>query len=179
MKKLRLGDTRTITMSALIITILCMVAGYAAFGANVEVQGNAEITGNWKVAITGIEVETVNGLATNSAEDTLVLNDTTAVFGANLQSPGDYITYKVTVANRGNLAAKLSDVVLTEQETATDEIKFAYSGVVPATYGTATKLAAGQTNVIYVTVSYDSTVTEQPTTTTDSATLVLSYAQDI
>ena len=55
-------DGRNIIIAALLVAVLTMSIGYAAFATTLNINGNAEITGTWDVKITGIEATKTTGL---------------------------------------------------------------------------------------------------------------------
>ena len=91
-------DQRNILIGVLLVAIVVMSVGYAAFATTLTVGGTSTITNNWNVAITDITVTDTQG---NAKSTTATYTATTATFAVDLQSPGDRIEYTVTVRNGG------------------------------------------------------------------------------
>ena len=81
----------------LIAAILMMSVGYAALASQLNINGTSGITGNFKVQFTDITEGVAVGSATNKTAASVT--DTTATFDVEFVSPGDSMTYKITVKN--------------------------------------------------------------------------------
>ena len=176
-------------IGALLAVVFVMAVGYAAFAQQLTINGSASISSNWDIEITDIQ-----GTVDNSSTGTTGSTDagtpnhtkTTAEFDAKLVSPGDQITYTVTVENKGDIDATLTDIILsvgpddplTEQTSLTaannpaDPIVYTVEGITESE-----ALNAGDTKQFTVKVVYNSSVEAQPTTTQQKAKLVLTYNQ--
>ena len=106
--------------------LLIMTVGYAAFASNLKISGTSNISSNFLVKITNIEVfNKVGGTADKTSVTTHT--DTTATFGTTLQSPGDSITYDITIEDQGNIDAVLKTI--TKTDASNSAILFTTSGV--------------------------------------------------
>ena len=159
---------RNIIIGTLCVEILFMVAGFAAFQTNINIKGTSNITSNWDVKITNIESKNLIGEAAN--KETPTWEDLTATFKANLASPGDSISYEVTIANEGTLNATLDKISLSD--TGNKAIKFTTKGI-----NEGDIIAAGKMAILIVTVEYDSTVTSQPDILVNDLSISLTYSQ--
>lgn len=167
------GFTHVLLLAVLIIGIGSIA--YAAYSQVLSVSGTGTATGNFNVAITSITRTSATGVTDNTAP---TFTGTSATFNANLAYPGATATYAVTVTNNGSIPAKLTSIsdLTTVNSAAPAYITFATSGV---TAGTTTLAASGATNVVNVTVTWDSA--SSPNTTTGnskSATITLTYDQN-
>jgi len=160
---------RNIIIGSLCTVLLLMVVGYAAFSTALNINGTSSISSNWDIKITKIETQNIIGEASNAEEPTGV-DTLTATFKTNLVSPGDSISYKITVSNLGNLDAKLEKINVTDSNN--PAIKFETSGLEEGTV-----LSAGGTADLTVTVTYDSNVTSQPENTKGTISVTLDYVQ--
>lgn len=160
-------------VAALVLVGLATVA-YAAFSQQLQISGTGTASGDWDVKITGIVRTNATGATDDPAPS---FTGTSATFNTELAYPGATATYQVTVSNEGSIPAKLDAItdLATINSGAPAYIKYSVSGV---TAGTTT-LAAGATNTVDVTVTWDVNET-QPTTTGESktATINLDYSQD-
>jgi len=114
-------DKKNIVIGALIFAICVMSIGYAALSTTLTINGTATISQDWNVAITDIAVDTTN----SSASDTYTSNsathtDTTATFDVTLKQPGAYVTYDITIKNKGTIDAERNNVDLVPVITAPD-----------------------------------------------------------
>ena len=146
-----------------------MGVGYAAFQSQLKISGTSNIASNFLVKITGIEVSSKSGGAADKP-DVTTHTDTTATFGTTLQSPGDSITYDITIANQGSIDATLKTISKTD--TNNSAIIFETSGV---NEGDALKI--GDTATMQVKVTYNPSVTNQPTNLESTLNVTLDYEQ--
>ena len=190
-------------IGGLIAIIVIMGVGYAAFATQLNINGTAEITSKWDVHIKDIQLASANGTtgtASNVAEKmTVKEGKLDATFEATLLSPGDSVTYDVTVENKGTLNAKLSginatqtniggdtpasdDVVITEGETykTADAPANAIVYTITGLTKDSTLEANTGTLTFQVKVEYNNAVTSQPAAAQlkSKLDLALTYTQD-
>ena len=148
----RLNRTqRNYIIIGLCAILLIMVVGYAAFQSQLKISGTSNIVSNFLVKIINIEVSNIVGGAQDKSEVT-THTDTTATFGTTLQSPGDSITYNITIENQGTIDAVLKTI--TKTDTSNSAILFTISGV-----NEGAPLNAGELVTMQVTVTYNPAVT--------------------
>lgn len=162
--------SKNILIGALVVTLLAMAVGYAALAQNLNVNGTSDISSTWNIAFTNITAGTAVGGATNNSTPTIT--GTTATFDVSLVSPGDSMTYDITVTNSGTIDAVLDSINVTK--SGSDAILYTVTGVEEGTV-----LKAGETNTVTVKVEYDSSVTTQPTVTSKTLSVTLNYVQNI
>ena len=93
-------------IGGLLAVVVVMAVGYAAFSQALIINGNATIDSNWQIRIIDIAASTTGSGVNAGAE---VGSDyLSASFNASLTSPGDTVTYTITVENQGTIDAKLS-----------------------------------------------------------------------
>lgn len=160
-------NSKGLFIVGLLAIILVMSVGYATFTTDLNINGNAEITGEWNVEIIGIEAKQVNGTA---SAGTPTFNATSATFDADLVKPGDSVTYTVTIKNKGSINATLAGTNFTEQEDGSPAI--IYSHTEPAQ-----SLEAGATTTMTVTATYDESYETVPTITSKTITGLVQYTQ--
>ncbi len=156
-----------IIIGSLLAVVLLMAVGYAAFSSVLNISGTGSITSSWNIKITNVEVSNIVGDASDGEGTTF--ENLTATINSNLVSPGDSITYDVTVRNDGSLDAVLTDINLTESTN--PAISFSTSNL-----EAGDELGVGEEAVLKVTITYNN-VTEQPENTSASLNVTLDYAQ--
>ena len=149
--------------------LLIMGVGYAAFSSQLKISGTSNIGSSWNVKITSITPNSIVGTAENKKEVT-TYNDTSATFGVSLKSPGDSITYDITIVNQGTIDAILKTI--TKTDASNSAILFETSGV-----NEGDELKVGETATMKVKVTYNPNVTSQPTILDSTLKLTLDYAQ--
>lgn len=89
-------------MIALVVILLCLAIGYAAFSANLTINGTATATGTWDVKFVKAEMSDENhGTAVVTTDDVVTVN-------AKLTFPGDACTVTVYIKNNGTIPATLN-----------------------------------------------------------------------
>ena len=159
---------RSIVLGTLVGIMLLMIVAYAAFSSQLQINGTSNISSNFAVKITGITSGSIVGGASNASDPTYT--DTTASFSTNLTSPGDSITYTITVENQGSIDATLTGIDVNTGSN--DAIVFETSGIEEGD-----TLLQNETDELVVKVSYSDSVTSQPTNTTSNITVTLNYEQ--
>ena len=103
---------------SLLLALLLMVSGYAAFQSRFDIKGTTKVTSNWEVIITNVSSGTPSGNAENSKDENgnVILptwDNLSASMSADLYETGDSMEYIVTITNRGNLDATLDEIIKT------------------------------------------------------------------
>ena len=146
--------------------LLCLSVGYAAFQTSFNVKGSTAITGNWNIEVTNVAVAETEGSGENAKTPTWT--QTTANMEANLYEPGDSVKYIVTIQNKGNIDAKLENII-TNGET-NNAVSIQTTG-----YNIGETLKQGQTKQITVEIAYNPDY--DGTETSSEAQIVIEYVQ--
>jgi len=144
--------------------VILMGIGFAAFSQRLEIGDTTVTNSDWNVYIKSAVAGTPVGDATGSAQ---VVDRQTAKLTANLSSPGDSVTYTITVANDGNIDAVL-DLITLSASNSDSVIKYSYSGIEEDE-----ELLAQTETSFTVTIEYDSTKTGTATAEQKQNTLTL------
>ena len=168
MKNLSRRQRNNVIIASLCAVVVLMGIGYAAFASQLRINGTSSISSNFSVLITDITSGSIVGGASNASEPTHT--NTTATFSTNLESPGDSITYTITVANQGTIDATLTGIEVNTNNN--PAIEFTTSGI-----SEGDNLLQSQTDELYVTVKYSDSVTSQPAITNSTITVTLNYEQ--
>ena len=165
---LKVKNKRNIIIGALLIIIALMTVGYSAFATQLNINGTAEIVGEWDVRITNIVAQEVSeGCDAGTPEYT----NTTATFDAKLQKPGDVVSYVITIENKGTIDAKLDSITFTpDEENGSPAI--IYTNTSPSD-----TLNAGSETTLTVTAKYDEKAETIPEIKTKQITGVIEYVQ--
>lgn len=159
-------------IGGLLAVVVVMAVGYAAFSQALIINGSASIDSNWQIRIIDIAASTTGSGVNAGAE---VGSDyLSASFNASLTSPGDTVTYTITVENQGTINAKLSSYNW-NSDTVSDTnepIYFEVNGL-----NVDSVLNAQERTTFTVIVHYNNNVTMQPSVTQKEGTLLLTYVQ--
>ena len=163
---------KTALIGGLLAVVVLMAVGYAAFSQALIINGSASIDSNWQIRIIDIAASTTGSGVNSGAE---VGSDyLSASFNASLTSPGDTVTYTITVENQGTINAKLSSYNW-NSDTVSDTnepIYFEVNGL-----SVDSVLNAQERTTFTVIVHYNNNVTTQPDVTQKEGTLLLTYVQ--
>ena len=148
--------------------VLCLSIAYAAFATQLQINGNAKISSDeWNVEITNITA-TPTGNA-DGGEPTYT--KTTATFEAKLVTPGDTVTYDITITNKGSKTAYFD-----KQEWVNE-----LGSDAPITYTTpedsvfSTPLAQNQTVTFQVIATYNADADGTTSSTSKTITGTIDY----
>lgn len=152
----------------LCVMLLIMGVGYAAFNSQLKISGTSNVTSSFVVKITNIQSKNVVGGASNKEIPTF--SDDSATFSTSLTSPGDSITYDVTVENQGTIDAVLKTISKTDASNSA--ILFETSGL-----DEGQVLNHGETATMTVKVSYNSAFEDQPDNLESTLKITLDFEQ--
>lgn len=179
---------------ALAVIVAFMAVGYALLGTDLVINGNSKITSEWKVVITDVKVQELNGgenmdSTFASTKEDVEFDETSVTFYAGLKNPGAGVNYYVTFENQGNIPAELDINGLEDQlgdlnlVDPTDVTYFkAYT---PSTLGewsqttaaVENELQPGEKATYMVGVNWSDEATSLPDVLTKEATITFHYDQ--
>lgn len=152
----------------MMVTIVLMGIGYAAFSAQLKINGTGNITSKWGIIISNV-TSSATGSAYNIEEPTY--GNTHMTFNTGLKVPGDKMVYEVTVKNNGTVDAILDSIEA--QAKGSYAIKYTIAGIEEKT-----RLAAGVSLKFTVMIEFDSNMTSIPSDTEKELIIDLNYVQD-
>ena len=100
---------QSIAIIAVVAFVLAVAVGYALFSETITINGTATAKGNFDVEILSAEVTTEKG-STGAAANVAADKNSVNLTAPNLQYPGAYVEYTVTVKNAGTIDAVLKSV---------------------------------------------------------------------
>lgn len=163
-------NKKTALIGVLLVALLFMGAGFAYLSTTLTITGTNTSSGQWDVKIESIEVVDVVGMAESrrveKSHDGLSAN-----FVVDLYDPGDYVEYKVTVKNGGNIGARL-DAADTTVTNSNPHIYMTNTAVLNEV------LPANSTTTFNVKIGVDQTEEELTDSTGTKYVLTLNYIQD-
>ncbi len=115
-------------LSVALFMILGITLGYAVLSSSIKINGTGTISTNWDILFTNIAEKDSKGAINN---DSRITDKLTAIFDVDLESPGSYISYNVTVRNNGNTDAVITKVKGIVEANSKDPtgIQFKVSGI--------------------------------------------------
>ena len=145
---------RNIIIGSLCSLLVFMGIGYAVLSQTLNINGTANMRGEWDIKITDISEASRTGKA-DPGTPTISTNGVSASFEANLWMPGDSITYNITVKNNGNIDAALKELV-PSVENGVQQVKFSNNAV------QGKVLRQSESYTFQVSVVFDEDATEIP-----------------
>ena len=102
---------KKIIIGVLCLALVFMGIGFAAFTTSLNLSGTATSSGTFDVKITNVVLDstkTTSGVTDNTEIPGNNYAVTTQYLSAEFSEPGQYITWTLTVTNRGTIAAKFT-----------------------------------------------------------------------
>ena len=154
-----------------IAAFLMLGIGYAILSQQLDINGTAQITSNWKILFTSAEEKEMNNATTTKKE---ITDLTTLTLDVNLTQPGASATYDVVVENQGDLDAVLSKIDGISESNSKDpkSIKVSVENI---KIGDA--LLAGNNKTFQVKVYWDENVDFSETNMQKEIEITLTYEQ--
>ena len=176
-------EMKTLVIAALVISVVAIGVGFAAFSTTLQINGTATVNTvgkTWdvrfeKIEKTGLSTEGVESSTPSITDGTAGVNTTNTAIGtitAAFKAPNQKLQYKITVKNAGTYDAKLTAASIPTLETITvtgtgndaetdaanvkKHLKFSFTKAdeSPVTPETDT-LAAGATQDYLYTIEYE------------------------
>ena len=158
---------RKMILGGLLCLLLIMTVGYSAFSSQLDIKGSSMVTSKWDIEITDLQLKQEVGEAENVSYDFDAL---TANMEANFYTPGDEVTYEVTVSNLGTIDAVLDSIKI--NMASQDVIQFKVDGIT-----SGEELAHGTSTKFDVIMKYNENITTQPEETSIEFSMDLNYLQ--
>ena len=157
-------------ITLIVVCIFLMLGlGYALLSQNLDIKGTGTITSDWNILITNIVTKEKSATASNVTEPTH--SGTSATMNAKFELPGDYISYDITVANKGTLNAVLDaiKIKMKDQEVFLFDVEGIRSGEA---------LNVDDEKTFTLTIRYNENLTTTPDITNIDLSMDLDYLQE-
>ncbi len=126
-------DKRNYVIVGLLLLVLFMTVGFAAFSTSLQINGTANISTNWCVGFDNTKTSTyeiTKGKSTGTSPSATMGYDGTACsstyvpianLGATFYQPGDKIEYTLTIANKGSIDAAIESITVDGASVTSDQ----------------------------------------------------------
>ena len=158
---------KTIGIVAVLVAIIGLSIAFAALSQTLSINGTAkQESSNWQVVWEKISGEDFVTTGTAEVQDnypTLTENDTNLNLGIiTLKKPGDKVTYRVNMANKGTIDAKVTGVtgVSLDNTYVSYSVKYLDNNI-DITAANGRLLAANQRKMVLIEVKFKESVTTE------------------
>lgn len=103
--------------------LVFMAVCYSILFQRLSIIGTVKVDPRWNIKITEVTLEEGG----NAVNKNIQYTDNSVNLSANLEGPGDYVNYIIKVENKGNINAKLNDVLNTMDQS--KYIKFSFKAL--------------------------------------------------
>jgi len=165
---MRSKKKKSIMIIVLCFVLLLMGVGYAALSQRLTIGGTAKMQGVWDVRITNIQLSRKTGLAKDNSHK---YENLSASFQTETLAPGDMLEYTVSVSNRGNIDAKVSEINATLDGP--EAIKYTVEGIKKGDI-----IKEGVTKEVIITIKFDENATVIPSNKTSTLNINLTCIQN-
>ena len=103
---------RNYAIIVLLVLLIAIAVGYAAFQTVLTINGTVSTTANWKVEFTDAKLLDKDGNVVDKTAhgEAVVTDEKTVTATVKLAYPGDAVKLQTVISNLGNLDAKLTSV---------------------------------------------------------------------
>ena len=165
---MRSKKKKNIMIIVLCFVLLLMGVGYAALSQRLTIGGTAKMQGVWDVRITNIQLSRKTGLAKDNSHK---YENLSATFQTETLAPGDMLEYTVSVSNRGNIDAKVSEINATLDGP--EAIKYTVEGIKKGDI-----IKEGVTKEVIITIKFDENATVIPSNKTSTLNINFTCIQN-
>ena len=165
---MRSKKKKNIMIIVLCFVLLLMGVGYAALSQRLTIGGTAKMQGVWDVRITNIQLSRKTGLAKDNSHK---YENLSASFQTETLAPGDMLEYTVSVSNRGNIDAKVSEINATLDGP--EAIKYTVEGIKKGDV-----IKEEVTKEVIITIKFDENATVIPSNKTSTLNINFTCIQN-
>ena len=165
---MRSKKKKNIMIIVLCFVLLLMGVGYAALSQRLTIGGTAKMQGVWDVRITNIQLSRKTGLAKDNSHK---YENLSASFQTETLAPGDMLEYTVSVSNKGNIDALVSEINATLDGP--EAIKYTVEGIKKGDV-----IKEGVTKEVIITIKFDENATVIPSNKTSTLNINFTCIQN-
>mgnify|MGYP002524623673 CR=1 FL=1 len=165
---MRSKKKKNIMIIVLCFVLLLMGVGYAVVSQRLTIGGTAKMQGVWDVRITNIQLSRKTGLAKDNSHK---YENLSASFQTETLAPGDMLEYTVSVSNKGNIDALVSEINATLDGP--EAIKYTVEGIKKGDV-----IKEGVTKEVIITIKFDENATVIPTNKTSTLNINFTCIQN-
>ena len=165
---MRSKKQKNIMIIVLCFVLLLMGVGYAALSQRLTIGGTAKMQGVWDVRITNIQLSRKTGLAKDNSHK---YENLSASFQTETLAPGDMLEYTVSVSNKGNIDALVSEINATLDGP--EAIKYTVEGIKKGDI-----IKEGVTKEVIITIKFDENATVIPSNKTSTLNINFTCIQN-
>ena len=165
---MRSKKKKNIMIIVLCFVLLLMGVGYAALSQRLTIGGTAKMQGVWDVRITNIQLSRKTGLAKDNSHK---YENLSASFQTETLAPGDMLEYTVSVSNKGNIDALVSEINATLDGP--EAIKYTVEGIKKGDI-----IKEGVTKEVIITIKFDENATVIPSNKTSTLNINFTCIQN-
>ena len=159
---------KNIMIIVLCFVLLLMGVGYAVVSQRLTIGGTAKMQGEWDVRITNIQLSRKTGLAKDNSHK---YENLSASFQTETLAPGDMLEYTVSVSNKGNIDALVSEINATLDGP--EAIKYTVEGIKKGDV-----IKEGVTKEVIITIKFDENATVIPSNKTSTLNINFTCIQN-
>lgn len=162
----------------LVVLLLALAVGYAAFSQTLTISGTANASGKWDVKFTDATI--TNSIVTGTEANTVSHTDTSVTVKVNLATPGDGAQIKAVITNNGSVDATLKNFNVIGMTKVSDTLYQNTGKAIQLKLPTITdgNISAGESKTFEFTVEWDTAVNSLDTAEEATFTITFDYAQD-
>lgn len=170
---------RNYAIIVLIVLLIAIAVGYAAFSSELTINGSADTTADWEVVFSSAALLDSNNDAAASSYGTAAVdsNDATQINATvHLAYPGDAVKLRAVITNSGNLDAKITSINVDTSDLDSDII------ITPTALGSAGLPTANEVLAVGASCTCEFVIQWVPESTAASAdgdfTITFTYSQN-
>lgn len=112
-----------LTITLLAVAIVIMSVGFAAFSANLNINGTAQVSSSsWRVEFDESTYKETEGSVSPTSDPTI--NTTSMTYQVTLAKPTDFYEFTIDVKNLGTFDAQLKSITMTDISEHANYLKY-------------------------------------------------------
>lgn len=156
MSKTKEGKKKNWLIILLVLLLLAISLGYAAFSTNLAINGSVTGSANWNIIFTDTAICNADQSIAAASKGTAAISDDGTVITAsvNLAYPGDGALIKAVVTNKGNIDAIVKNININNIVSSKD-ITITTPSISDGGFGVGEIVPANGTCTFYIAVKWN------------------------